>query len=316
MNYDFTDRVRKVLAMAREEAIRLEHDYVGTEHILLGLLREGEGVAALVLAHLSVDSKEVKAGVEGVVERGKRKRPVLALGDLPYSSGAKRVLEGAMAAARELDHAHVGTEHILLGLLWERTGIAAQVLNARGLTYEKAREETRRILGDGSGRPGESRKSGSWLRRLLGTEPEPGQPAGRPAFSIVIDDGATISIYEQIVAQVQEAVATGRLRPAERLPTVRSLADELDIAPGTVARAYGELERLGVVVTEGARGTRVADRPKRPLPAGERPETLVGLLRPVVVAAFHLGATGAELRVALEEAMQGIYPAGDDSAAA
>ncbi len=109
------------------------------------------------------------------------------------------------------------------------------------------------------------------------------------------------------MAQVQEAVATGRLQPGERLPPVRRLADQLDIAPGTVARAYGELERLGMVVTEGARGTRVAERKQNPLPEAERPDTLVGLLRPVAVAAFHLGATAAELRTALEEAMRDIF---------
>jgi GntR family transcriptional regulator len=92
---------------------------------------------------------------------------------------------------------------------------------------------------------------------------------------------------------------------------VRRLAEELDIAPGTVARAYSELERLGVVVTEGARGTRVAKQPKTPLPEAERPETLEGLLRPVAVAAFHLGATGEELRDALDRAMHGIFNGGD-----
>jgi len=103
------------------------------------------------------------------------------------------------------------------------------------------------------------------------------------------------------------AVATGQLRPGDRLPTVRQLADDLDIAPGTVARAYGELERLGILVTEGARGTRVAEQQKPLVPDAERPNTLVGLLRPVAVAAFHLGASADELRAALDEAMKGIY---------
>jgi DNA-binding transcriptional regulator YhcF (GntR family) len=100
----------------------------------------------------------------------------------------------------------------------------------------------------------------------------------------------------------------GDLKPGDRLPTVRHLADKLDIAPGTVARAYGELERLGVVVTEGARGTRVAQRERPPMPASERPQTLVGLLRPVAVAGFHLGASAPELRAALEDAMKDIFP--------
>jgi ATP-dependent Clp protease ATP-binding subunit ClpC len=112
MNYNFTDRVRKVLAMAREEAIRLQHDYVGTEHILLGLIREGEGVAAAVLTNLSVDLEQVQERIEESVRRGKA---TIALGELPYTSRAKKVLEFAMAEARELNHSYVGTEHLLLG---------------------------------------------------------------------------------------------------------------------------------------------------------------------------------------------------------
>jgi ATP-dependent Clp protease ATP-binding subunit ClpC len=144
MNYNFTDRVRKVLAMAREEAIRLQHDYVGTEHVLLGLIREGEGVAAAVLSNMNVDLDAVHEGVEESVRPGKA---TIALGELPYTSRAKKVLEYAMAEARELNHSYVGTEHLLLGLLREEKGIAAQVLNSLGVTLEEARSETLRILG-------------------------------------------------------------------------------------------------------------------------------------------------------------------------
>jgi ATP-dependent Clp protease ATP-binding subunit ClpC len=144
MNYNFTDRVRKVLAMARDEAIRLQHDYVGTEHILLGLIREGEGVAAAVLANLSVDLDQVHQQVEESVRKGKA---TIALGELPYTSRAKKVLEFAMAEARELNHSYVGTEHLLLGLLREEKGIAAQVLNAVGVTLDETRAETLKVLG-------------------------------------------------------------------------------------------------------------------------------------------------------------------------
>jgi ATP-dependent Clp protease ATP-binding subunit ClpC len=144
MNYNFTDRVRKVLAMAREEAIRLQHDYVGTEHILLGLIREGEGVAAAVLMNLNVDMEQVHERVEESVRKGKA---TIALGELPYTSRAKKVLEYAMAEARELNHTYVGTEHLLLGLLREEKGIAAQVLNSLGVSLEEARAQTLRLLG-------------------------------------------------------------------------------------------------------------------------------------------------------------------------
>ena len=152
MNYNFTDRVRKVLAMAREEAIRLQHDYVGTEHILLGLIREGEGVAAAVLTNLDVDLDQIHDQVEESVKKGKA---TIALGELPYTSRAKKVLEFAMAEARELNHSYVGTEHLLLGLLREEKGIAAQVLNSLGVSMEEARSETLKVLGSDVG-PSES----------------------------------------------------------------------------------------------------------------------------------------------------------------
>jgi ATP-dependent Clp protease ATP-binding subunit ClpC len=144
MNYNFTDRVRKVLAMAREEAIRLQHDYVGTEHILLGLIREGEGVAAAVLQNLTVDLEQIHERVEESVRKGKA---TIALGELPYTSRAKKVLEFAMAEARDFNHSYVGTEHLLLGLLREEKGIAAQVLNSLGVTLDEARGETLKVLG-------------------------------------------------------------------------------------------------------------------------------------------------------------------------
>ena len=144
MNYNFTDRVRKVLAMAREEAIRLQHDYVGTEHILLGLIREGEGVAAAVLTNLDIDLEQIHERVEESVRKGKA---TIALGELPYTSRAKKVLEFAMAEARDFNHSYVGTEHLLLGLLREEKGIAAQVLNSLGVTLDEARGETLKVLG-------------------------------------------------------------------------------------------------------------------------------------------------------------------------
>jgi ATP-dependent Clp protease ATP-binding subunit ClpC len=144
--YNFTDRVRKVLQMAREEAARLHHEYVGTEHILLGLIREGEGVAAAVLSNLSVDLEDIQQKIEETVKKGKA--PAAAgPPDLPYTSRAKKVLELAMNEARELNHSYVGTEHLLLGLLREEKGIAAQVLTDAGVNLEQARAETLRLLG-------------------------------------------------------------------------------------------------------------------------------------------------------------------------
>ena len=143
--YNFTDRVRKVLQIAREEAVRLRHEYVGTEHILLAIIREGEGVAEAVLTNLNVDVEEIQRQVESIVKVGKAEDSIGP--DLPYTSRAKKVLELAMSEARELNHSYVGTEHLLLGLLREAKGIAAQVLNAAGMTIEITRSETLRLLG-------------------------------------------------------------------------------------------------------------------------------------------------------------------------
>ncbi|WP_419161988.1 ATP-dependent Clp protease ATP-binding subunit [Candidatus Palauibacter sp.] len=144
MNYNFTDRVRKVLAMAREEAIRLKHDYVGTEHILLGLIREGEGVAAAVLANLSADLEQLNQLIETNVRPGKS---ASSIGELPYTTRAKKVLEHAMAEAKELNHSYVGTEHLLLGLLRQDKGLAARVLGEAGIGLDGARTVTLKLLG-------------------------------------------------------------------------------------------------------------------------------------------------------------------------
>src|SRR5467141_216535 len=162
--YNFTDRVRKVLQMAREEAARLHHEYVGTEHILLGLIREGEGVAAAVLQNLSVDLDEIQQKIEETVKKGKA---AAATGpDLPYTSRAKKVLELAMGEARDLSHGYVGTEHLLLGLLREEKGIAAQVLTDAGVNLDAAKAETLRLLGTEMPQGG--------------TPSAPQQPAGAP----------------------------------------------------------------------------------------------------------------------------------------
>ena len=142
--YNFTDRVRRVLQLAREEAARLHHEYVGTEHILLGLIREGEGVGVAVLTNLNVDLEEICGRIDETVKQGKA--AARAGPDLPYTSRAKKVLEFAMGEARQLNHAYVGTEHLLLGILREEKGIGAQVLTEAGVNLEEARGEVLRLL--------------------------------------------------------------------------------------------------------------------------------------------------------------------------
>jgi hypothetical protein len=149
--YNFTERVRKVLAMAREESRNLSHEYVGTEHILLAVISEGDGVASTVMQNLGVDQDAIRQKLHEVVKKGRARDRDATGSDLPYTSRAKKVLELAMAEARELAHKYVGTEHLLLGLMREEKGIAAQVLVDAGLTVETARAEVLSILGTAVG---------------------------------------------------------------------------------------------------------------------------------------------------------------------
>jgi ATP-dependent Clp protease ATP-binding subunit ClpC len=144
--YNFTERVRKTLAMSREEAARLHHEYVGTEHILLALVREDAGVATAVLRNLGVEPDAIRRAVEAVVRPGTPTRGP-HFPDLPYTTRAKKAFELSMTEAREMRCGYVDTEHFLLGLLREEQGIAGQELRHAGVTLEAARAETVRLLG-------------------------------------------------------------------------------------------------------------------------------------------------------------------------
>ncbi|MCD6472275.1 ATP-dependent Clp protease ATP-binding subunit [Candidatus Aerophobetes bacterium] len=139
----FTERARRVILLSREEAKRLGHDYLGTEHILLGLIREGEGVGAVALQNLGIDLSQVRTEVEKAVGRG---GGILFLGQIPFTPRAKKVLELAVAEAKEMGHNYVGTEHILLGLIREGEGVAAQILTNLEADLHKVREEVHNLL--------------------------------------------------------------------------------------------------------------------------------------------------------------------------
>ena len=143
----FTERARKVIALANQEAQRFNHEYVGTEHLLLGLVKEGSGVGANVLKNLGVDLHKVRMEVERLVKPGPDMVP---MGRLPFTPRAKKVLDYAIEEARNLNHNYIGTEHLLLGLLREQDGVAAQVLMNLSLKLEDVREEVLRLLGAGS----------------------------------------------------------------------------------------------------------------------------------------------------------------------
>src|ERR1700677_3424008 len=142
----FTDRARKVMQRANQEAQRFNHEYIGAEHVLLGLVKEGSGVAANVLKNLDVDLRKIRLEVEKLVQSGP---DMVTMGKLPQTPRAKKVIEYSMEEARNLNHNYVGTEHILLGLLREQEGVAAQVLMNLGLKLEEVREEVLSLLGHG-----------------------------------------------------------------------------------------------------------------------------------------------------------------------
>jgi len=143
----FTQRARNVLQFAQEEAQRFQHNYIGTEHLLLGLVREREGVAGKVLLSLGVDLDKVRKAVEDIIGRGDRiVRDRVVLGEIGLTPRAKKVIELAIDEARRLDHPYVGTEHLLLGLLREGEGIGAGVLTSFGLSLQEVRAKTIEVL--------------------------------------------------------------------------------------------------------------------------------------------------------------------------
>ncbi len=150
MNDRFTQRVRKVLFLARDEAGRLQHDYIGTEHLLLGILREGDGVAANVLRKMNVDAERLQKAVEDSVTAPMG--PV-SIGEIPFTPRAKKVLELSIDEARLHNHNYVGTEHLLLALIREGEGVAARVLGELGVDHEGVKREVMKALGGSEGQP-------------------------------------------------------------------------------------------------------------------------------------------------------------------
>src|SRR5437588_9373425 len=172
----FTDRARKVMQLANQEAQRFNHEYIGTEHVLLGLVKEGSGVAANVLKNLDIDLRRVRLEVERIVQPGPGGDQVV-MGRLPHTPRAKKVIEYSVEEARNLNHNYVGTEHLLLGLLREQEGVAAQVLMNLGLKLEDVREEVLNLLGhnmpESSEGPSEGGNGGTRERPAKGKSKTP-----------------------------------------------------------------------------------------------------------------------------------------------
>ncbi|MDQ1622170.1 MAG: ATP-dependent Clp protease ATP-binding subunit ClpC, partial [Actinomycetota bacterium] len=167
----FTDRARRVVVLAQEEARMLYHNYIGTEHILLGLLHEEEGVAGKALESLGITLDGVREQVQEIIGQGQQ----APSGHIPFTPRAKKVLELSLREALQLGHNYVGTEHILLGLIREGEGVAAQVLVKLGADHTRVRQEVIRLL------------SGYQGKEIAGPGVGPGQAEGTPAGSVVLD---------------------------------------------------------------------------------------------------------------------------------
>jgi len=200
----FTDRARKVMALANQEAQRFNHEYIGTEHILLGLVKEGSGVGANVLKNLEVDLRKVRLEVEKLVKSGP---DMVTMGKLPQTPRAKKVIEYAIEEARNLNHNYVGTEHLLLGLLREQDGVAAQVLMNLGIKLEEVREEVLNLLGAGV-----DSEEGA-----VGAGPEPGRKGSRSKTPALDSFGRDLT---EMARQDKLDPVIGRIAEIERLLVV------------------------------------------------------------------------------------------------
>jgi GntR family transcriptional regulator len=274
-----TDFARSVLVEARRAALESGRREVGAAHILAALVAAAGSGRFSVLRELGVDGAALLAAIPRSPGRGESSRAPGPF--VPYDEEAERVLRAAATLARERGSSSVWSHDLWMALATEPTCVSG-ALRESGITAERLVDALRR-------RPQDDRS--------------PFERCG-PAWFVRLDPDSAAPPYRQIVDQIAEAVAAGWLAPGERLPSVRDLAEELDLAPGTVARAYSELESMGVVETRGARGTHVASAVNRRRDVRGRLERM---LRPVVVRAYHMGATADDVRRALEASMTGIY---------
>ena len=202
----FTDRARRVVVLAQEEARPLNHGYVGTEHILLGLIREGEGVAAKALESLGISLAAVRQQVEEIIGQGQQ----APTGEIPFTPRAKKVLELALREARQLGHNYIGTEHILLGLIREGEGVAAQVLVRLGADLNRVRQQVIQLLHGYQGKEAEAAGVGP---------PGRAGPQDRRLLSQLLD---RVAAMESRLSAIEQRVGTG--------PDTRELEQQIDQA--------------------------------------------------------------------------------------
>jgi ATP-dependent Clp protease ATP-binding subunit ClpA len=226
MSNRFTTRAQRVILIAQEEAKRLNHNFVGAEHILLGLIALGEGVAAQVLANSGVDLRRVRSEIEKSVGTGDPDT-VLLLGEIPFTPDAKKVLESAVEEAQKMGHSYVGTEHLLMGLFYLES--VAKLLRDRGLTPEYTRDEILNLLGQGHPRIPHSQESAkaTYLGQQLlaismstgvgGILLSPG-PSEVPTIIILLKEGTTPDAAYMSLASVLPAIDRLRFKELGKMP--------------------------------------------------------------------------------------------------
>lgn len=301
--YNFTERVRKVLALAREEASEQHSGYVGTEHIILAIVREGAGTAFSVITNFGVNARALRARVVELAPRGKGS--AVPYTDLPYTSRAKKSLELAMAEAREFNHSYVGTEHLLLGLLREEKGVAAQALNDMGITIEPARHETLRVLA-GAARhasPGVTPRAG---RETLAGYPQRLREVMADAFDVAAERGsievtpahAMIALVEHGEGMANTALDRLRLDRPTALFALNDLAPAgASVPPDAVIEPSPQLSAALAATEDCQRDMRA------PVPGTQH--LLLGLLGASAEIAAVFAAQGIDHDMVLEEIRRG-----------
>ena len=276
----FTDRARKVMQLANQEAQRFNHEYIGTEHILLGLIKEGSGVAANVLKNLDVDLRKIRLEVEKLVQSGP---DMVTMGKLPQTPRAKKVIEYSMEEARNLNHNYVGTEHILLGLLREQEGVAAQVLMNLGLKLEEVREEVLNLLGHGLEGPEGAERGGVTAGGGGGAE---GQRSGKSKTPALDSFGRDLT---ELARQGKLDPVIGREKEIER--TMQILSRRTKNNPVLLGEA-------------GVGKTAIVEGFAQRVIAGDVPELLVE--RRIVVLDLAMMVAGTKYRGQFEERIKAV----------
>jgi ATP-dependent Clp protease ATP-binding subunit ClpC len=257
----FTDRARRVVVLAQEEARMLNHAHIGTEHLLLGLVHEGQGVAARALEALGISLEAVRREVEEVIGRGERP----PAGHIPFTPRAKKVLELSLRESTQLGHEYIGTEHILLGLLREGEGVAAQVLVKMGTDLNRVRQQVIEVLHGRSGerppsgRRARARSAGDLLERLDALDQRleaiERWVGLRPDLRDLDEEIARVRREKEAAIEAQDFKTAAALRDKERELIVGQDAREQEQVAGPsladeIGRLKAELERLHAVLRE------------------------------------------------------------------